>query len=104
MPRTIRSQPVRYGNAFPELADATLRQVVASNARLYRKTYTHWADWCAKQLVDHPAHVFVFWGAQSVAKSTHQRQLSWRQRIGSRFVGDPLPQIDGSQHLILCDN
>src|SRR5438105_3224240 len=77
--------PIRYGNAFPELVDATTRQVAASSARIYGQTYTRWCEWCRDQQIDpfnlRPAHVLAFLVAQPVAKSTRQRQLSALRKL-----------------------
>ena len=89
LPITIRptgtdlAQPL--DESFDQLTDATLRQVAASSARIYGQTFKLWRGWClAQQLAPfdlRPAHVLAFLGAQSVAKSTRQRQLSALRKL-----------------------
>jgi integrase len=77
--------PTLQSEWFEQLADATLRQVAPSSARVYGQTYTRWVAWCLDEQLDpfdlRPAHVLTFLGAQPVAKSTRQRQLSALRKL-----------------------
>ncbi len=84
-PLAIRSTGMELAQPFDELIAATLRQVAASSARIYGQTYSLWRAWCLVQQIDpfdlRPANVLAFLGAQSVVKSTRQRQLSALRKL-----------------------